>query len=260
MAIFITGHDRSGTTLLQRVCNSHPQILLTNEFNVFIPLGRSFRAYAVHMLRHALHINNRYRFNQQYRFLGNARFSNFPFTISYLITLLKNHQQKIGVSDIERTMKTMNPQAKIVGDKKTIYNSNLQILLKNEGLKGVVIYRDCRDVTGSFLQMARTVWATQPWIKNLRTADAIAQRWVKWIDLMEKYASDLFIIRYENLVSDPEKELGALANDLGISSAGFHPNNINSRSIGNYRKGLTKQELNQVLAIAGPTLARLEYI
>lgn len=260
MAIFITGHDRSGTTMLQRVCNSHPQMLVTNEFNLFLPLGCSYRTYFAHILRNAMKIENRFRFNQQYKFMGIVRYSNFPFTLSFLISLLKNHQQLIEVSDIERALKKRNPHAIIVGDKKTFYNERLEKLLKYDDLKGVVIYRDCRDVTSSFLQMAKTVWIKQPWVENLKTAGAIARRWVEWIGIMENFADELIIIRYEDLVKEPQKVLGSLAQQLSISSDGFQMQNINSKSIGKYQKGLSNHELNQVLQIAGPTMAKLEYI
>ena len=218
MALFITGHDRSGTTLLQKLCNDHPQLTVTNEFNVFMPLGLSYANYSKHMLQSLMRVRNRFLFNQKYNIWGKKRYTNFPYTLSFLIHLLQYHQSQITVEDVEAALRKMAPQAKIVGDKCTYYNEILPTIMKNEELSGIIIYRDARDTTASFLQKARTSWKNQAWAQKYNTAGLIAQRWVQYMELMEQFSTKLYIIRYENLVQEPAKELldlGELAGCFG---------------------------------------------
>jgi hypothetical protein len=50
MALIISGHPRSGTTLLQQLCDDHPALGVTNELGNFTHLDRSYLAYARHLL------------------------------------------------------------------------------------------------------------------------------------------------------------------------------------------------------------------
>jgi hypothetical protein len=76
---------------------------------------------------------------------------------------------------------------------------------------------------------------------------------------MERHADLLFIIRYEELVRDPQSSLAGLAEWLHVDSAGFDVDSVKASSIGKYRKGLTPEELDDVMRVAGPTLERLNY-
>lgn len=260
MALFITGHDRSGTTLLQKICNQHPEMAVTNEFGSFIHLGLSYWAYSKHMLGRWIQVRNRFFFDREYMTKDMWRFSNLAFNTSFILCLYQYRRSRITVGDVEATMKRMYSQTKVVGDKRTLYMDHLRRLVGSEGLTGIIIYRDCRDVTNSFLRMARTSWKKQGWIENLNTASAVAKRWVKYIELMEQYEGQLYAIRYEELVQEPCVELAALGDWLGVAPDGFPFTEVRASSIGKYRQGLTGEELDRVLEIAGPTLARYGYI
>ena len=260
MALFITGHDRSGTTLLQKLCNDHPEMMVTNEFNIFLPLGLSYLNYSKQILESLLRVKNKFPYNQAYQFLGKKRFSNFPFTITFLMYLLQSHHAQITVEDVEDALRKIAPQAKVVGDKRTYYNEYLPTITRNEGLVGIIIYRDARDVAASFLQKARTTWKNQAWAQKYNTAASVAQRWVTYMEMMEQFSGNHYTIRYENLVQEPNKELLALGSWLGVSAAGFQLSKIQSSSIGNFQQGLKSGELGQVLDIAGSTMARFGYL
>ncbi len=51
MAFIITGHHRSGTSILALLCKTHPQISLTNEFGNFSAVGDPYPEYAKKILR-----------------------------------------------------------------------------------------------------------------------------------------------------------------------------------------------------------------
>lgn len=152
------------------------------------------------------------------------------------------------------------PETSVVGDKYPDYVFSLDNLANAEGLSSLVIYRDCRDVTSSTLQKARTEWRKMPlFVRKLNTAEKIARRWVLAIELMERNRDNLLVVSYENLVCESEKSLGRISDWLGVDPAGFEIQRISSRSVGNYRHGLTAEELATVMEIAGPTMSSLGY-
>lgn len=64
----------------------------------------------------------------------------------------------------------------------------------------------------------------------------------------------------KDLIQQPERELEALGNWLGVDPSGFPKELILDDSIGKYKSGLTDEELTDVMKIAGPTMARLRYV
>lgn len=123
------------------------------------------------------------------------------------------------------------------------------------------MYNDCRDVASSTLKRFRAVERNnKEWIENLSMAETIAKRWVQAIELMESHAEKLHIIRYENLIKQPDQELEALGGWLGVNPSGFSKEVIQNTGIGKYKEGLSKEELATIMNIAGPTMARLGYI
>lgn len=123
----------------------------------------------------------------------------------------------------------------------------------------LVIYRDCRDVTSSFLRKVRTDWKRQRWAQYVDTAEKVALRWVRAIEDLENHAEDLYIIRYEELVADPRPVLDRLARWLEVDPGGFEPGMVSASSVGKYMQGLTTRELDDVLKVAGSTMKRLNY-
>ncbi|NJN55613.1 MAG: hypothetical protein HC804_13200 [Anaerolineae bacterium] len=76
---------------------------------------------------------------------------------------------------------------------------------------------------------------------------------------VEKYTGVAYLVCYEKLISQPEQQIPPLAAWLGVSVAGFRPELLRDTSMGKYKEGLTAEELDEVMAAAGPTLARLGY-
>lgn len=121
-------------------------------------------------------------------------------------------------------------------------------------------YRDPRDVASSTLKMARTIWKSQLWVGILDTAEKIAHRWVKAIETMERHQKKIYIIQYEKMVQNPNPVFQELGEWLGVDPKGFPIETIQDKSIGKYKKGLTKDEIDTVLRITGPTMERLGYL
>jgi hypothetical protein len=257
----IGGHPRSGTTLLQTLCDLHPEMAVTNEFGNFAFLGQSYFTYARNILDRWQRVKGKWAFDIAYADRPKLMsFNNLLFAARHLYHFRKHYQGEVTAVSLEATYRTMFPRAKVVGDKWPHYLFRMDEYVKNEALTRLVIYRDCRDVTSSFLVQARTNWKDSNWIHKVDNAEKIAARWVRGIEIMKKHADKLIILQYEAMMHEPEKELKRVSEVLGLDAAGFPTDMINPSSIGKYEKGLTPEELDTVLKVAGPTMERLGYL
>jgi hypothetical protein len=232
---------------------------VTNEFSNFAFVGDPLPVYAARAAKRVLEINGASRIIGKYgtrttNYLGNVR-----AVTAHLLHLARMGVGRVTLSAIVAEAHEAAPGALVVGDKMPPYIFMMDRLVLLPGLRRVVIYRDCRDVTSSFLRMARTRWRLRLWVRELNTAERIALRWVRAIEIMERHVEHLFAIRYEDLVGNPGSELQRLAEWLRVESSGFDAKLVSESSVGKYRQGLTAQELDDVLRVAGPTLERLKY-
>lgn len=261
MILMIGGHPRSGTTLLQTLCDLHPDMAVTNEFGCFSFLGQTYEAYARSIHNRWQRVQGRWAFDIAYARYGRLlRVANLLFTRRHLYLYRKQRADVVTAVSLEATYRTMYPRARVVGDKWPHYLYRMDKYVQEADLTRLVIYRDCRDVTSSFLVQARTNWKETDWVHNVDTAEKIAAKWVRGIEIMEKYADRLIILQYEALMHEPKKELQRVSEAIGLDPAGFPTDMIDPGSIGKYRKGLTDAELETVLRVAGPTMERLGYL
>lgn len=261
MALTITGHPRSGTAILMHLCNDHPQITLTKEFGNFAFLGIPFPDYCYKILGRWNTVRNRWAFDmtESHR-RSPAVIGNSKFMLRFLLGVGRHREKQISPQAVEASLRKIYPEAFIVGDKCPTYSLQLDKLAHLDGLKTLVIYRDCRDVTSSFLLKARTAWRRRKWIAKQNTAEKIAARWVRMINEMENCADDIQIIRYEDLVYEPQKAMKSVGHWLNVDPQLFPIDRVKRTSIGKYTNGLSSSELLAVMSIAGPTMARLGYI
>ena len=253
MALIVTGHQRSGTTLLSRLFNAHPEVRLTGEFGNFQEIGAPRSRYVRRLFKRWGGIVIR-------GWRRNVMIQSNRFVVQYLKRIIAAGADGVTVEIIEQALHELLPDAKIVGDKYPEYIWDLDELAAQPLLSTVVIYRDCRDVTSSTLVRARGDWRRMPvFVRKLNTAEKVARRWVQAIDLMESHREKVFIMRYEDLATHPSEALSRLSEWLDIDPAGFDVRGITDRSIGKHKCGLTAAEIETVMKIAGPTMSRLGY-
>ena len=265
MILIISGHQRSGTTLLRRVCDGHPQMKVANEFGCFSDVGYSVgQAVRARLAQYRL-VDGRWAFDSRFAAHPRRHWLNLSFTLRYGWHLARVANGKVSVADVGQALQRQFGETAVVGDKLPQYMPLLPQFLAHPSVKVVIIYRDCRDVTSSFLEKVRTVWQTREWADEVNTAEKIAQNWVTQIEQMEQMAeqfapAQVHIIQYEKFVTNPQPVLADLATWLGITPTGFPLQQVRASSIGKYQQGLTEAEVTQVEAIAGPTLERLGYL
>ena len=271
MALIITGHQRSGTTLLLQLCNSHPDISLTMEFGNFCSIGRPYTVYMLQMIKRWLGIGTRYwplvvteagiftSIVRKQKRKTVAR--NHAFVMRYLFNMLRDWQKRVNVQAIEATLKHIFPGRRIVGDKYPDYVFKLNDLAGADHLSILVVCRDCRDVTSSALRTVSTAWRNMPILRQkMGTAARVAQRWVQAMELTDHYRDKLCVMHYEDLIKEKERELKVLGEWLGVNPAGFDAGVIRDTSIGKYKTGLSDEDLTTVMDIAGPTMAKMGYV
>lgn len=259
MVLLIGGHQRSGTTLLHAICNHHPDIALTLEFGNFIHVGIPYGLYGKKILERWWNLRHRPINATRDRGRWN-RAQNLIFALEFLVKIHKWPLDRVNITDLEAALRSMSPSAKIVGDKYPDYVFLLDRLTREKGLSLLMVYRDCRDVVSSTLRKARTEWRSRPFARKADTAEKAARRWLRAIKLLERHAGQVHTIRYEALVQDPTPHLRALGKWLGVDPGGFPEEIITDTSIGKFKDVLSAQELDAVLNIAGPTMARLGYL
>lgn len=261
--LLISGHQRSGTSLLRHLCHDHPQIAVTHELGVMLSVDQPYRQYCDQILRRWRRklFRNWIVVPPPWRRVHSRMdiLRGHLFTARYLWYLHRHCDGIVRSGLVNETLAHLFPTKNIIGDKENGYVFRLDNLISVPGIKIVIIYRDCRDVTSSFLIQARTSWRGQAWVAGADTAEGAARRWVRAIDAMERYAGQVHVIRYEDLVRQPDQEFAILADWLGVDAAGFHSAAVRDKSVGKYRCGLSDRELDAVIAVAGPTMARLGY-
>ena len=261
MILMIGGHPRSGTTLLQTLCHAHPDIGMTNEFGNLVALGSSRADYTRHIFDRWRRVQGNLAFDISYHGAPwQMKIGNMGFALRHLYYFRQYCEGVATAVSIEAAYRAMYPNAKIYGDKWPHYLFRMGKYVKEDNLARLVIYRDCRDVTSSFLVKARTSWKNRAWVQNVDSAEKIAAKWVRGIEIMETHTDKLIILQYETLMREPEKELRRVSEALGLDPASFPDGMIDPGSIGKYQSGLTPEELETVLEVAGPTMARLGYL
>jgi len=256
MAFIIGGHPRSGTTLLFRLCRDHPQIGIAGEFKCFQNLDRPFPEYWGSIETDWRHFSFFWRIGRRAPWFFKA--GSGIFLARYRWQLRNRARAAVTAADVERALQSVFHRS-VVGDKYPHYVFQLPDLVRQPLLQRIILFRDARDVVSSFMNMLRTKWKGLSWTMEFRSAGDVARQWVRAIESMEKYRDDLLVLRYEDLVRDPQPELRKMADCLGVDPAGFNIRKIHTASIGKSKRFLSEKEMGEILEIAGPAMERWGY-
>lgn len=252
--IILSGCPRSGTTLLNRILNNHPDIRMTFEFHAFLNLNRSLPAYLWH-LRRGIKQRNLREPGESHR---RQMFETSIFLTRFFAALLPSWNKTITGEIVAQALHRALPDVQYVGDKYPEYYTKLDSLSKIDGAYNVVIYRDPRDVVRSTLQNVQTKWRNKKYITRMDTVEKICNNWREAIAAMER--NPVHAVRYEALVSQPEETLKTLADYLKLDAAGFKHRQIKNDSIGKYQSGLSTEQIAEIESRLGDEMRRLNYL
>ena len=254
-SFLVTGHPRSGTTVLTRVLNTHPDIGATFELGAFLGLGSPYTEY-----RHRLRLGYRER---PVVGVGTGtprarRWASRRFVVAFRYALWRRRESPITLEVVTTILSACLRRA-CVGDKLPAYVFALDELASLQGLRRIVIVRDCRAVTASTLERVRTGWSGRSWAQRLDTPEKAAGNWLRALESVERNAARLHVLRYEDLVDDPSACLASVAAYLGVEPNGFDAGLIRRRERRAYSGALEGRDLAAVEAAAGEAMRRWGY-
>jgi hypothetical protein len=246
MALVVSGHARSGTTLMWRLLQSHPAVGLTLEFGCFLHAGKRLPAYATRTLVRWLRSREPALLRDPISGEDPPRSSSYRCIARFFDGMRGSLSRRIGVEEVETGLRAVFPDALHVGDKYPYYVFCLERLTRMEDLQVIAMQRDCRDVTASVLRAVRTVWRGTRWARQLTSAGQVAERWIRAQRSIESNRDRITVVAYEDLVRAPSVELARLAEMLEIDPQGFHFDAVRTDSIGKFKSYLAPAELEQV--------------
>jgi hypothetical protein len=251
----ITGHPRSGTSMLARLCNTHPQVRVAYEFRMFKRVDANAWRYARTLRRRRMAASPPIPGRDGRRPTSGLR---SRLLYARFVAGVSLHPQRVRLTDIRRAAHHLWPEAAVAGDKEPVYREMLPQLASQPGLQIVVIYRDCRDVVQSVLARMATDWAGRKF--HTDSAAEIARHWSEMMEAAEALRDRLHLVRYEALVAEPDEPLAALGNFLQVDGAGFNRELLEASSVGKWRAALTPGQIDEIVAVAAPTMARWGYV
>ncbi len=280
--LFVGGVPRSGTTLLQRMLNNHPQLAVTNDSH-FIPraLEKTNKQLVSMALRGDEIMLNEELKKNVYEY---HRFRRLELTAGEFAEASKQSQtfQQLVSAIYDRVALKSNKM--VAGEKTPGYVRRfvlLNALFPNAKL--IHILRDGRNVALSLLSWATPtkgpgrieLWNQQP--------IAICALWWRWMimtcqaDNASLDSNVQMLIRYENLVTSPELELRKTCDFLGLQfdpqmleyhrdrpkpSAGLAAKNAwfaPRQGLRDWKRDMTDGQIQLFEALAGDALTRCGY-
>ncbi len=179
-----------------------------------------------------------------------------------------------------------NKTASILGDKNNYYIHHLErINTIYPEAKYLVIVRDCRDVVCSYLKVNSLDTTSKYKPKFPETIKEMSLDWVKKNETILKFLEGIHpdkytLIKYEDLLKQPELELKKCTNVLGISYQDqmleYYKNkmepsellewkkktneSIDKNNTKNYLNQLTPAQIDEIMSVSGSLMSKLGYI
>ena len=257
--LMVCGHPRSGTTMLTQLLDSHPQIKLTYELHTFLGVGKPLRKH-LRLLRR----RNRWQLppvrTRGARKRWPSKLASAVFLVRYALGLALQRRNPIDLDSMRRVLRGIFPWAQVVGDKYPRYVFRLDRFAAEPDLLIVVIYRDARDVVRSSIEQAKRGWRRTSFGDRLSSPESAAKSWVKAIESMERNLEHIHVVRYEDIVRQPETALRDLGHYLGVDPGGFTSSIIKQDRVGKHKQGLSEADQTVVMKVAGDAMRRQGYL
>ena len=219
--LLVSGCPRSGTTLLNLLLNTHPNIAISNECNLIA---------VVHALREGVFFREKKLLSEGQPLLIREQSPRENWQMSDLYDLVPRFDSQ--VVPILRSFITgikpgLDPATiSIIGDKlPKYYSSDLSSLisLKEIDFHLIHITRNPLDVCSSFLRRQKNALAGKDYWKSTLTPDGVAQEWIKaWHFRSSSFVKSNKVkfldVNYDQLIASPSKFLKQLSSFLGVEN------------------------------------------
>lgn len=256
-AFLIAGHPRSGTTILNRIFNTHPEVASTFEFGAFRHLGSPWPEYR-DGLRIAWRRKHRPLLGVGEGTPGARRRRSRWFLARYLLALRGRRDGAIDLPVVREALARALGTT-VVGDKLPAYVFALDELSAIAELRCVVIVRDCRAVVSSTLERVRTGWKGREWTDRFDSTRKAAANWVGAVESTERNAGRLHVLRFEDLLADRDAAIEGLGRFLDVDPAGFDASLLRPPGREKFRDTLDDEDLRAIRSVAGEAMRRWGY-
>ena len=228
--LFITGHGRSGTTLLTNILTSHKdiQILMQPFPLLFVKLKSDFLKKLGKNPYYVLNdnpFNNDYLLNDFLKFLESVNLKQDEITKTFLqmenysgqITKVKFPKKNFwpGIMNLfDSALKPyLRKNLKYFGSKEIFCEEFVPFFLKN-GTKILVIIRDPRDIVASINYPKK-----KSYLGEKKPLLFIVKSWRRSVHFLNFYQSNnnFHYLKYEDLILNTDIELQKISNFLNIS-------------------------------------------
>jgi hypothetical protein len=196
--IFLVGFPRSGTTLLTSLLNSHTKICGTPETQFFTQFLRtkSFRTTGYTSQELINHYNN-------------TRLRDLGITENEVLNIA-NISRESAIIFYDKLLQTYADQkssCSIIVEKSPEHFKHIDLIKKHfPDAKLVAIVRDPRAAISSLVKT--------PW--NKRSLKSASLEYEYQTHELEKYANDIFLVRYEDLIEKTKQTLESLCHYIGV--------------------------------------------
>ena len=260
---FITGLQRSGTTLLSFMLSNHPAVFM-DEYSLGFRIMQALNGNYRKVLPHYLDLSEKEIISRlvEHDYKGRLR------------QLIDLSLLKEGVSTQELINQSIQQKLKLEG--RSVWGNKSpglqhwlpQLLLLVPHTKLIHIVRDGRATAASMHKRARKnlEWSAQRWVDGNLTA--LHHQFILGEDKM-------LVLRYEDLLSEPESSIKRVCLFLGLEydpvmldlsqhqrtggDQSYVQDKISSSKIDSYRKALTAEQMRKLERIQGPLLQKLGY-
>lgn len=268
--VFLSGNQRSGKTLLQLILASHPEVSISPGTNVIakvlyhMPRDRPLSEANLRVMRQVLQKDRKFKaWKIDHR--------------AYQAHIARYRDVTTGqvVEDIMAFFRDQTkPSARYIGNKKGCYCKDGDLVKRVfPRAKMVFMLRDARGAVASMLE-------TQPEhdITSASLTWTIKARRIR--ELRQELPDDVFVCRYESLVTEPERVVRALCDFLGVefvpemlsrysaNDAIRHRTDtthhetyeaITDRMIAEWKAKLTREQVATIEGLVGSELERSGY-
>lgn len=258
--LVVAGFERSGTSMLTRTLNAHPDIKMTFEF------GNCHR-FDLCLREHLKNLRTQWwkrRIVQNYRKNNNRwsqwknRFASRSFVKRYRRGVSVASEDIVSAEVVRTVLSGIFPNVSVVGDKHPKYCREIDRLAADKITRTLVIFRDVRDVAVSYAEMV----AAGKWqeVEIASSHVEMASDWVATIESMFRNADQVCMLRYEDIVHYPSRELVKLGEWLNVDPELFPTGGFKGTSVGRFKDALTPMEVGEIENVAKLSMQKAGYI
>lgn len=283
---FILGNPRSGTTVLRLMLNMHSQVVVPPEGGFLLWLYPKYKNWSpkdlnsVSVKAFVDEVLETKKF-ETWKMTGQEIYSEIikrnpaDFeTLAQCVYLAFAHKQR------------KNPQW--IGDKNNYYTAHLDELKQLYSEKSIIhLVRDGRDVALSYKKL-KNIPETYKYRPRLpQQVETIAQQWQQTVNQIQDTFHSLenyILLRFEDLVTNPERELSKVLEKLGLDwekqILDFYKTEketlkepqetmawkqktrqpLDPSVCGEFKQGLSQEEIESFNSVASQTLKRFGYV